>query len=142
MCGWACRACTGSRHARWSAMITHNSYGGRSMRVLISLLVAVLLLAGAAVALWRGLDWEMDQPASSSAPVRIEVPAGAALRTVLQQLQRQGAVRNARLVTLYLRLHGSVVRVQAGTYEVAAHASARAILDQLNSGRVLLEALT
>jgi UPF0755 protein len=113
-----------------------------SMRVLISLIVSIVVLVGAGMALWRGLDWEMDQPAPSSAPVRIEVPAGAGLRAVLQQLQRQGAVRNARLVTLYLRLHRAVVRVQAGTYEVAPHATARAILDQLNSGRVLLEALT
>jgi UPF0755 protein len=39
-------------------------------------------------------------------------------------------------------LHGAVVRAQAGTYEIAPHATARSILDQLNAGRVVLEALT
>jgi UPF0755 protein len=112
------------------------------MRIFISLIVAIALLAVGIAAGWRVLDWEMDQPAPTSAPVRIEVPAGMGLRTVLQQLQRLGAVRQARLVTLYLRLHGSTVRVQAGTYEIAPHATARAVLDQLNAGRVVLEALT
>lgn len=112
------------------------------MRIFTSLLIAVLLLAGASFAGWRALDWEMDQPAAADAPVRIDVPAGTGLRSVLQQLQTKGAVRQARLVTLYLRLHRIVVRVQAGTYEIAPHATARSILDQLNAGRVLLEALT
>jgi UPF0755 protein len=112
------------------------------MRILVSLIVVLLLLAGTSVAGWRALDWEMDQPATATAPVRIEVPAGTGLRGVLQQLQKQGAVRNARLVTLYLRLHRVAVRVQAGTYEIAPHATARSILDQLNAGRVVLEALT
>jgi UPF0755 protein len=61
---------------------------------------------------------------------------------VLSQLQRQGALRHARLVLLYLRLHATSVRAQAGTYEIAPHSSARAVLDQLNVGRVVLEALT
>jgi UPF0755 protein len=112
------------------------------MRTVVSLIALIALLAVASVAGWRALDWEMDQPAAAAAAVRIEVPAGMGLRTVLQQLQRLGAVRHARLVTLYLRLHGSTVRVQAGTYDIAAHATARAVLDQLNAGRVLLEALT
>lgn len=112
------------------------------MKRSISLFALIVLLGAGALALWYGLDWEMDQPAPSAVPVRIEVPAGAALRAVLMQLQRQGAVRHARLVALYLRLHGWVVRAQAGNYEITAHSSARAVLDQLNSGRVLLEALT
>jgi UPF0755 protein len=112
------------------------------MRTVVSSIVVIALLAVASVAGWRALDWEMDQPAQAAAAVRIEVPAGMGLRAVLQQLQRQGVVRHARLVTLYLRLHASAVRVQAGTYEIAPHATARAVLDQLNAGRVLLEALT
>jgi UPF0755 protein len=112
------------------------------MRILTSLVVMLLLLAGVSFALWRALDWEMDEPAAASAPVRIDVPAGTGLRSVLQQLQKQNAVRHARWVTLYLRLHRITVRVQAGTYEIAPHATARSILDQLNAGRVVLEALT
>lgn len=113
-----------------------------TQRIFITILVVMLLVAGGAMAAWRALDWEMEQPAAANEPVRIEIPAGTGLRAVLQQLQKQGAVRHARLITLYLRLHSSALRVQAGIYEIAPHATARAILDQLNSGRVLLEALT
>jgi len=112
------------------------------MRRIVSILILLVVLGGAVLFAWRGLDWEMDQPSASVAPVRVEVPAGAGLRSVLQQLQRQGAVRHARLVALYLRLHASSVRVQAGTYEIAAHATAREVLDQFNAGRVVLESLT
>jgi len=119
-----------------------NDFDGRSMRRVVNLLVIAVILATAALLLWRALDWEMVQPSSSAVPVRIDVPVGAGLRSVLQQLQRQGAVRHARLVALYLRLHGSSVRVQAGNYEITAHETARDVLEQLNSGRVVLESLT
>ena len=112
------------------------------MRRGVSVLIVLIVLAAALWLLWRGLDREMDAPAASDVPVRVEVPAGASLRSVLAQLQRQGAVRHARLVTLYLRLHGASVRMQAGTYEIAPHATARSILDQFNAGRVVLESLT
>ncbi|HEX4376315.1 MAG TPA: endolytic transglycosylase MltG [Steroidobacteraceae bacterium] len=106
-------------------------------------ILTLLLLLGAMLWLgWRGLEHEMDQPAAADAAIRIEVPAGASVRSVLAQLERQGAVRHARLVTLYLRLHRIVVRMQAGTYEIAAHATARSILDQFEAGRVVLESLT
>jgi UPF0755 protein len=112
------------------------------MKRTLSLLALAVLVIVIALGAWRALDWEMDQPAPAAGPVRIEVPAGVALRAVLSQLQRQGALRHARLVLLYLRLHATSVRAQAGTYEIAPHSSARAVLDQLNVGRVVLEALT
>lgn len=123
-------------------MIAHSNFDGESMRRFLSLLIMAVVLAAGALLLWRGLDWEMLQPSASQVPVRIEVPAGAGLRSVLQQLQRQGAVRHARLVAVYLRLHGSSVRVQAGTYEISPHETAHDVLEQLNSGRVILESLT
>ena len=83
----------------------------------------------------------MDQPAPSAVPVAFRCRRGRAA-AVLMQLQQQGALRHARLVELYLRLHGCRRRAQAGTYEIAATRSARAVLDQLNTGRVVLEALT
>jgi len=109
------------------------------MKRTLSILVVLTVLAFGA---WRALDWEMDQPAPADQPIRIQVPAGAGLRSVLGQLQRQGALRHARLVALYLRLHASIVRAQAGIYEIAPHSSAREVLEQLSSGRVVLEALT
>jgi UPF0755 protein len=111
------------------------------LRTLKYLALAAILALGALV-LWWQLDLEMDRPAAASVPVRIQLLAGEPLRSVLQHLQQQGALRHARLVEWYLRLHGQRPRVQAGTYEVAPHSSARAVLEQFVAGRVVLEQLT
>src|ERR1700688_3327610 len=75
------------------------------MRRTLSLLVVLILLDAAALLLWRGLDWQMDQPAANAAPLRLEVAPGSSLRSTLLALQQLGALRHARLVELYLRLH-------------------------------------
>jgi UPF0755 protein len=112
------------------------------MRRALSLLAVLLLLGAAALLAWRGLDWEMDQPAAVSMPVRVQIAPGTSLRSTLQTLQQQGALRHARLVELYLRLHGPAPRLQSGNYEVPPHSSAREVLDEFISGRVILESVT
>ncbi|MGH8231228.1 MAG: endolytic transglycosylase MltG [Steroidobacteraceae bacterium] len=112
------------------------------MRRILRLLVLLLIVAATALLAWRGLDWEMLQPTAGAQPVRIEVPSGASLRSVLTSLQQQGALRHARLVELYLRLHRATPRLQSGTYEIPPHSSAREVLDQLIAGRVVLESVT
>ncbi|MGH8254310.1 MAG: endolytic transglycosylase MltG, partial [Steroidobacteraceae bacterium] len=52
------------------------------------------------------------------------------------------AVRRPRLVEWYLRLHGQHMRAQAGTYELTQGATAQAMLNQLNSGQVVLSQVT
>ena len=112
------------------------------MRRTLSWLVLVVALGGGALGLWRHLDHAMDQPSRATEPVRFEVLQGETLRSTLARLQQQGALRHAREIEWYLRLHGLRPRVQAGNYEIAPHASARAELDQFVAGRVVLEQLT
>src|SRR5579863_5751131 len=112
------------------------------MRTALSLLLLLVLLGAAAWLAWLGLGWQMNQPAASTAAVRVQVAPGSSLRSTLMSLQQQGALRHARLVELYLRLHGPAPRLQSGTYELPPHASAREVLDQLISGRVVLESIT
>jgi UPF0755 protein len=112
------------------------------MRRSFKLLLLAALLALAALTLWLNLDRELDRPAAAAEPVRVEVLPGESLRAILSHLQQQGALRHARWVQWYLRLHGQHPRVQAGTYEVAPHSSAHAVLEQLIAGRVVLEQLT
>src|SRR5580698_7863211 len=111
------------------------------MRRTLSVLLALLLLGAAATVALRALDAQLDAPAASSVPVIIEVTPGASLRGTLQRLSQQRAVGNARWILWDLRLHGWVPRMQAGTYEIAPHASARSTLQQFAEGRVLLESL-
>jgi UPF0755 protein len=112
------------------------------MRRALSLLALLALLGAAAGLAWRGLEWQMDQPSAVTAPVRVQVAPGSSLRSILLGLQQQGALRHARLVELYLRLHGPMPRLQSGNYEVPPHSSAREVLEQFITGRVVLESLT
>ncbi len=74
--------------------------------------------------------------------MRIEVIPGSSLRTVLNHLQAQGSVADARAVTWWLRLTNRQVRVEAGVYEIPAHASPQQILTLFAEGKVVLEQLT
>jgi UPF0755 protein len=57
-------------------------------------------------------------------------------------MEAAGSVRNARALEWYLRLRGEQPRVQAGTYEIPAHASPAQIISLFEQGRVVLEQLT
>jgi UPF0755 protein len=114
-------------------------------RWLGGLLLVTLLLAaagGAAAFIWQQLAAAYQEPGPADAASRIQVPQGASVRTVLAQLASQGAVRDAREVEWYLRLEGLHPRVQAGTYEIPAHASPAQILLLFEEGKVILEQLT
>ena len=106
------------------------------------LLVLLAVAAGGGFGLWRHLDNEMDRPAPAADSVRIQVMPGEPLRQILARLQQQGAVRNARKIEWYLRLHRLRPRAQVGNYELPPHSSARAVLEQFETGRVVLEQLT
>jgi peptidoglycan lytic transglycosylase G len=116
--------------------------GGVGLWAALGVLTLVAALAAGAWLASARLSVAMDQPGPASAAVRIQVEPGAALRSILTQLQRQGALSHARWVQLYLRLHRQHPRVQAGLYEIAAHATARQILQQFAEGRVLLSSIT
>ena len=107
-----------------------------------ALLLGLLVLVAAGAGAWAQLRAAMSQPGPAGVPVRIQVPEGARLRSVLGQLQRQGALRHALWVELDLRLQGRQPKMQAGLYEIAAHATARQILEQFAEGRVLLSSIT
>lgn len=112
------------------------------MRHFYWLLALLMLLGAGALVAWHGLEREMDRGTAASEPVRVQVLPGERLRSILGDLEQRGALRHARLVELYLRIRRHVPRVQAGTYEIAPQESARAIIEQLAAGRVVLEQLT
>jgi UPF0755 protein len=108
------------------------------------LIVLALLIAAAAVAYggYRWLRGQYQDPGPGAAALRIAVEPGASVRVVLARLQAQGALQDARAVGWYLRLAGIRARVQAGHYEIPAHASPAEILDLFAQGKVILEELT
>jgi UPF0755 protein len=112
---------------------------GRVGRVFLVLLLLV------AAALWgaeRWLEQNFHEPGPAAAVSRLQVDPGTSLRSVLTRLQAAGTVHDARAVAWYLRLHQQHPRVQAGLYEIPAHASPKEILELFAEGRVVLEQLT
>ncbi len=109
------------------------------------ILIAELALVAAgigAAALYQRLERNYLGAGPSGAPSRIQVAPGESLRVVLARLESAGALSHAREVQWYLRLHRLQPRVQAGSYEIPAHASPEQILTMFEEGRVILEQLT
>jgi UPF0755 protein len=110
----------------------------------LAMLVLVLLIAGggAAFFLWQRLEADYQGAGPAAAAARIQVAPGTSVRSVLAQLETQGAIQDAREVEWYLRVKGLHPRIQAGTYELPARASPAQILLLFAEGKVILEQLT
>ncbi|HEX4049284.1 MAG TPA: endolytic transglycosylase MltG [Steroidobacteraceae bacterium] len=116
--------------------------GATGTGVLLILVGLALVAIAAAFAGWRWLGVQVDRPGPAATALRVQVAAGSRLRGVLAHLQRQGALRHALAVEVFLRLQGRLPRIQAGLYEITPHESARQIVTQLAEGRVLLSSIT
>jgi UPF0755 protein len=119
-----------------------NAARERGRGLVAALLVLVLLGAAAAAFGYHWLSRVYASPGPQGQVTRIEVTPGSSLRTVLNRLQAQGTLTDARAVTWWLRLNNRQVRVEAGVYEIPAHASPQAILTLFAEGKVVLEQLT
>lgn len=116
--------------------------GRRGRRVLIVALGLLLLLGAGAVGGYLWLLREFRAPGPGTAATLLEVEPGASLRSIFARLEASGAVRHAQAVAMYLRLSGQRPRMQAGTYEIPAHASPEDIIALFEQGKVVLEQLT
>jgi UPF0755 protein len=114
----------------------------RGRALAASFFVLLVLAAGAAALGYHWLGHQYLAPGPQGEVTRIEVTPGSSLRSVLNRLQAQGTVRDARAVTWWLRLQNRQVRVEAGVYEIPAHASPQQILTLFAEGKVVLEQLT
>jgi UPF0755 protein len=110
--------------------------------VLLTLAVLALVAIAAAAGGWRWLTVQADRPGPAATALRVQVAPGNSLRAVLAHLQRQGALRQALAIEVFLRLQEHLPRIQAGLYEITPHESARQIVTQLVEGRVLLSSIT
>ncbi|MEZ5499643.1 MAG: endolytic transglycosylase MltG [Steroidobacteraceae bacterium] len=109
------------------------------------LLLIVTLLALVASAAFAGELWcrnLLRQSGPSVAVQRFAVPAGSSLTAVIQRLGRAGLVSHPQIVATYLRWRRPGISIQAGEYDINAGASVNDILEQLRSGRVVLESIT
>ena len=73
---------------------------------------------------------------------RLEVPAGASLGSVAQQLAADGIISVPGVLALYGRLSGQASRIKAGEYVLNTGLTAHALLAELVAGRVRLHSFT
>jgi UPF0755 protein len=106
------------------------------------LLVIVVLLGAAAASAYYWIEREYHAAGPAEANLLIDIDPGSSVRAVLVRLAERGAIRDARLTEVYLRLHRQRLSIKAGRYEIPAGASAEKILELLEQGVVVLEQLT
>ena len=107
----------------------------RLLAIILFGLLGVALAAGWAV-------WALNQPYQNFAPegVYVDVPHGAAGRTIARLLADQGVIRNRWLFEALTRLRPGLT-LQAGEYFFDRPAAALGVFDKLAQGRIFVRAL-
>jgi UPF0755 protein len=100
-------------------------------------LLALGLLAAAilGVGLWFIQGWNGAGPAER--PVTVMIAQGSSLATAADQLEQAGVIASSERFLFQARLFGGGRPIQAGEYEIPAHASHSRILALLQNGRTL-----
>jgi len=110
---------------------------GRSL--LASLLLATLVLLSACSRSGPGLDIylrsneaALDQPASvDDRPVRFVVEPGTPARTIGQNLEQAGLIRDATLFEAFVRVNGLDSRLAAGVYTLTPSMTLREVVETM-----------
>jgi UPF0755 protein len=104
-------------------------------------LPALLALAGvAAVAAFLLLSWFGSGPAERDS--RIQVARGSSVASASGALEEAGVIRSGALFRIGAKLFGGGDPIRYGEYEIPARASARAVLEILQSGAAIQHRIT
>src|SRR3954447_27073167 len=103
-------------------------------------LLALVLVAGLLAGLWFVQGWNARGPATHA--VTVVVPKGASLASAATLLQKAGAISSRRRFLVQARLFGGEGVIEAGEYEIPAHASNAQILNLLEGGKALQRMVT
>lgn len=110
---------------------------------LASTLLWLAILAVGALAIGGFVfNTEATRPGPAAAGATFVVERGASVTSIGQALQRQGLVRDARLFRATHFVYSRDKTLQAGEYQIPAHASLRGIVDMLAQGDALQHAIT
>jgi len=109
---------------------------------LAAALLGLAVLAGLSALLGvRTLEHWLDSPGPLAEERLVRIPRGG-LDAIVRTLEEAGAVEPGWAFALAARLLGKDRTLKAGEYRIAARASPRAILELLESGRVVLHRIT
>lgn len=114
------------------------------MRLLLRGLGVLLLLgliAAAVVGAWS-YQWLRSPIAGLEQATTIEVQKGSSLRAVAMSLHAQGLLDQPHVWVAWARLVGDAQGIKAGEYLLQPGLTPEELLEQLNSGQVVLHAIT
>jgi len=112
-----------------------------SLRRLLFLLIALLLVAGAGASAWAWHVYERSLP-MGGARVEFRIAPGASARSIARQLQAAGIDINETAFVIAARLSKTTQSLRAGRYELLRGANLRQLLDKLRAGETLRERIT
>jgi UPF0755 protein len=112
-----------------------------SLRRLLFLLIALLLVAGAGASAWAWHVYERALP-MGGARVEFRIAPGASARSIARQLQAAGIDINETAFVIAARLSKVTQSLRAGRYELLRGANLRLLLDKLRAGETLRERIT
>ncbi|WP_174273913.1 endolytic transglycosylase MltG [Sphingomonas bacterium] len=110
-----------------------------SFRGLGCLGLILLIVAGL---IWLQVYRNWTGPGPANHPTPVVVPQGSSLAAAARTLEKAGVVRSTTGFLRFARRFGSSEPIRAGEYEVPAGASARAVLELLQSGRTIQRLVT
>ncbi len=102
----------------------------RTFKIIV-LMISVGFFAGGSYGWFR---YALASIANHAPPKYVRVEKGDTLKSVLQNLEKQGVIRSAFACELYARFTGESSNMRSGTYQIAASYSGRKIVDILLSG--------
>lgn len=108
------------------------------LKALFSVVVFLVVLGGAAA--MAGLAWfqhEVAREGPALEPRTFQVAPGETLVSVAERLEREGLIRDDRLLRAKARLDGTETAIKAGEFLLPAGASAAEILARLVEGEVI-----
>jgi UPF0755 protein len=101
---------------------------------------AVLLGIGAGWFFWRAM--RTPYKGWTEAKQRVEVRRGQRTASILQQLQKEGVVRDEWIPLVYMKIFRGRDSLKAGVYEFDKPLSAVDVIDKLVRGNVILKSIT
>jgi UPF0755 protein len=107
----------------------------RFLNGLLTLLVLLLVMAGGAIYYFM---YQFDRIGPLESASVIAIPKGEGVNAVAERLEREGAVRDARIFVLGSYVLGANSKLKAGEYEFKKGASIRQVIETLVEGKAIL----
>lgn len=111
------------------------------MKKIILLVLAVILLAGAATGAWVYKDLHAPVSHNKSGHY-IEIPRGTSPSAIIKKLTAEGVLKHEWPLKLYLKMSGKGSTLKAGEYDFASPISPLGVLAKLQTGERRLSRMT